>query len=325
MRRLLDRLDRGFFAEAPAERLALLRLLVGAFALVYLCVRAVHLQRVGHLPPESFRPIGVVSALSAPLPLWAVRGLVGAAIAAGAAFVAGYRFRVAGPLFSALLLWVLTYRNSWGMVFHTENLLVLHVIALSLGASADALSLDARAARRAGAAPPAPDGRYGWPIRLFCAITVASYFIAGVTKLRNSGLDWAFSDILRNYVAYDNVRKIALGDTHSPLGGALVRYRFLFPPLALASLAMELGAPLALFSRRIAVVFCGAAWLFHLGVLLTMAILFPYPLLGIAFAGFFELEKMRDLRRPRRASMGVGPSRRYAPSSGASSSGSHTT
>ncbi|WP_437512079.1 HTTM domain-containing protein [Sorangium sp. So ce1099] len=297
MRRLLDRLDRAFFAEAPAERLAIVRLLVGGFALVYLCVRAVHLQRVGHLPPESFRPVGVISVLSAPLPLWAVRGLIGAAIAAGAAFVAGYRFRIAGPLFGALLLWVLSYRNSWGMVFHTENLLVLHVIALSLGAAADAYSLDAR---RAGA-PPAPDGRYGWPLRLLCAITVTSYFIAGITKLRNSGLDWAMSDILRNYVAYDNVRKIALGDTHSPLGGALVRYPFLFPPLALASLAMELGAPLALFSRRVAVVFCSAAWLFHLGVLLTMAILFPYPLLGIAFAGFFELEKMRDLRRPRRA------------------------
>ncbi|KYF76793.1 hypothetical protein BE11_43260 [Sorangium cellulosum] len=305
MRRLLDRLDRAFFAEAPAERLAIVRLLVGAFALVYLCVRAVHLQRVGHLPPEGFRPIGVVSVLSAPLPLWAVRGLIGAAIAAGAAFVAGFKFRVAGPLFGALLLWVLSYRNSWGMVFHTENLLVLHVIALGLAPAADACSLDARAARRAGppSAPsaPAPHGRYGWPLRLLCAITVTSYFIAGVTKLRNSGLDWAFSDILRNYIAYDNVRKIALGDTHSPLGGALVRYGFLFPPLALASLAMELGAPLALFSRRIAVVFCGAAWLFHLGVLLTMAILFPYPLLGIAFAGFFELEKMRDLRRPRRA------------------------
>ncbi|WP_434046465.1 MULTISPECIES: HTTM domain-containing protein [Sorangium] len=307
MRRLLDRLDRAFFAEAPAERLAIVRLLVGGFALVYLCVRAVHLQRVGHLPPEGFRPIGVISALSAPLPLWAVRALIGAAIAAGAAFVAGFKFRVAGPLFGALLLWVLSYRNSWGMVFHTENLLVLHVIALGLAAAADAYSLDARAARRAAAGPPsgssapAPHGRYGWPLRLLCAITVTSYFIAGVTKLRNSGLDWALSDILRNYVAYDNVRKIALGDTHSPLGGALVRYGFLFPPLALASLAMELGAPLALFSRRIAVVFCGAAWLFHLGVLLTMAILFPYPLLGIAFAGFFELEKMRDLRRPRRA------------------------
>ncbi|WP_437625297.1 HTTM domain-containing protein [Sorangium sp. So ce1151] len=302
MRRLLDRLDRAFFAEAPAERLAIVRLLVGGFALVYLCVRAVHLQRVGHLPPESFRPVGVISVLSAPLPLWAVRGLLGAAIAAGAAFVAGYRFRVAGPLFGALLLWVLSYRNSWGMVFHTENLLVLHVIALSLGAAADAYSLDARRARHAGAlSPPAPDGRYGWPLRLLCALTVTSYFIAGITKLRNSGLDWAMSDILRNYVAYDNVRKIALGDTHSPLGGALVRYRFLFPPLALASLAMELGAPLALFSRRVAVVFCSAAWLFHLGVLLTMAILFPYPLLGIAFVGFFELEKMRDLRRPRRA------------------------
>lgn len=297
IRRLLTRVDRAFFAEAPAERLALLRLLVGGFALVYLCVRAAHLGSVTRLPPSSFRPVGVVAALSAPLPAAVVWGLIAAAIAAGAAFVAGYRFRVSGPLFGALLLWVLSYRNAWGMVFHTENLLVLHVIALGLARAADAYSLDAR---RAGAPRPEPDGRYGWPIRLLCAITVTSYFIAGIAKLRNSGLAWATSDILRNYIAYDNIRKIALGDTHAPLGGALVRYPFLFPPLAFATLAFELGAPLALFSRRLGVVFCGAAWLFHLGVLVTMAILFPYPLVGVAFAPFFEVERLRDLRRPAR-------------------------
>jgi len=27
------------------------------------------------------------------------------------------------------LLWTLTYRNAWGQIFPTENLLVLHVIA----------------------------------------------------------------------------------------------------------------------------------------------------------------------------------------------------
>ena len=296
MRALLARFDRAFFAPAPPERLAVLRLLAGGFALVYLCVRAGHLQHVGHLPRASFAPVGVVSVLSAPLPLWAVRGLIAAAIVSGAAFVSGYRYRLSAPLFGALLLWVLSYRNSWGMVFHTENLTVLHVIALACGRAADALSLDARRAR---APRPEPDSRYGWPIRLFCAITVTSYFIAGVAKLRNGGLDWITSDVLRNYIAYDNVRKIALGDTHAPLGGTLVRYGWLFPPLAAGSLALELGAPLALVSPRFAVVFCAAAWLFHLGVLAVMAILFPYPLLGIAFAGFFEVEKLRDLRRPR--------------------------
>src|SRR4029079_4249046 len=119
------------------------------------CIRAVHLQHVGHLPPASFAPIGVVSVLSTPLPLSAVRSLVAAAIAAGAAFVAGYRFRVSGPLFGALLLWVLSYRNAWGMVFHTENLMVLHVIALALTRAANAMSLDARRAR---APRPEPAG-----------------------------------------------------------------------------------------------------------------------------------------------------------------------
>jgi hypothetical protein len=294
---LLRRLDRALRAPAPPERLAALRLLVGGFGLVYLCARAVHLQRFEHLAAANFAPVGVASILTAPLPTWAARALVAGAIASGAAFVAGHRFRVTGPLFGALLLWVLSYRNSWGMIFHTENLLVLHAIAIGLAPAADAWSLDAR---RRGAPRPEPDGRYGWPIRLLSALTAATYLLAGVAKLRNSGADWVTTDILRNYVAFDNVRKIALGDTHAPLGGALVRHRWLFPPLALATLAIELGAPLALLSRRIARVFCLGAWLFHVGVLATMAILFPYPLLGVAFASFFEVELLRDLLRPRR-------------------------
>jgi hypothetical protein len=289
LRRLATALDRGFLAPAPAERLAALRILVGAFAFIYLCVRALHLQNVAHLAAAQFRPVGVVAVLSSPLPLWAVRGLVAASIAAGAAFVAGYRFRISGPLFAALLLWVLCYRNSWGMVFHTENLMVLHAAALGLTRSADVWSIDAR---RAPLPAPAADARYGWPVQLLRVITVTAYFIAGVTKLRNSGLGWVTTDSLRNYIAYDNVRKFALGDTHASLGGELVRHGWLFPPLAAASLAMELGAPLALLGRRLALVFCAAAWAFHAGVLAMMAILFPYPLLGLAFAAFFDVEEL---------------------------------
>lgn len=293
---LLRALDARFRAPAPPERLAAARVLVGLFALIYLLARAGYLTNFSSFRPDQFAPIGVVSLLSAPLPRAAVLGLFAAATLASAAFTLGFRYRVAGPAAAALVLWVLTYRNSWGQIFHTENLLVLHLAVLGLvPAAADALSLDAR-----GREPPPPSARHGWPLFLLSAITAAAYLLAGVAKLRIGGLDWALGDTLRNQIAYDNVRKLLLGSGYSKLGGALLAHRWIFPPLAVLSLAIELGAPLAILHRRVAMVWALLAWGFHLGVLVLMAILFPYQLSGVAYASLFPLERaVARLRRIR--------------------------
>lgn len=275
-----------WYPPTPPERLASLRILIGTFGLVYTTVRAPYLADFSRFGPADFAPVGPVAVLSAPLPAAAVFTLVALAIASGVGFVLGWRFRVTGPLHAAALLWVLSYRNSWGMVFHTENLLVLHVLVLGLGRSADALSLDARRERGD------PNGRYGWPVMLMCTITAGAYVLAGIAKLRNSGLDWITTDILRNYIAYDNLRKIGLGDVHSPLGGMLVAHGWVFPPLALFTEILELAAPVALFGRRLAAWWCGLMWSFHLGVLAVMAIFFPYQLLGFAYLPFFRAERL---------------------------------
>ncbi len=296
----LTALDARFRAPAPAERLASARILVGAFALVYLLARSGYLTRYGAYRPDQFAPVGVVSVLSAPLPPALVAALFAAAVLAAAAFTAGLWFRVAGPACAALLLWVLTYRNSWGMVFHTENLLVLHAIVLGLVPAADALSVDAARARGDRDRDPAPEsGRYGWPLVLMSAITAAAYLLAGIAKLRIGGVEWAVGDALRNQIAYDNLRKLMLGDGYSRLGAALVAHGWLFPPLAVMSLLIELGAPLALVHRRVAVVWAASAWGFHLGVVVLMAILFPYQLTGVAYASFFPLERAVALLRRR--------------------------
>ena len=203
--------------------------------------------------------------------------------------MAGWRFALTGPLFALLLLWVISYRNSFGQIFHTENLMVLSVLILALGSSADAYSLDERAGRTRARVD---DGyRYGWAVRLICLMTVLAYVVAGLTKLQNAGVDWLTGDVLRNYVAYDNLRKIELGDVHSPLGAWMVSYGWMFPPLALFSVAVELGAPLALLGGRITRAWIAAAWLFHVGILAVMAIMFPYQLLGIAFLPFLPVEQ----------------------------------
>lgn len=290
-------------APAPAVRLGWLRVLLGAYAWVYALVRLPAWFGMLRYRPAQFRPVGPIAVLQQPLPDVAVLALVFGTLLLGAAFCLGWRFRWTGPLFAAAFMVLLSYRNSWGMIFHTENLMSFHILVLGLGRSADAVSMDARAGRTRG--EPAVSWRYGWPIRLMCAVTVLVYLLAGIAKVKHAGLAWVTSDALLNFVAYDNVRKLELGAGYAWLGGFLLAYDWLFPPLAAMSLALELGAPVALLHDRLARVWVLLVWSFHLGVLLVMFIFFHYPLLGFAYLGFFRVEvaaeRVREWVATRRA------------------------
>ncbi|MCU0685329.1 MAG: HTTM domain-containing protein [Polyangiaceae bacterium] len=293
---LLARFADWWTPPAPAARLAAIRLLTGVYALGYFAIRAKHLSAVARLPEAQFRPVGV--ALLAPGPLAAplVYATVAAAALGSLAYALGWRYRVTGPLFALLLLWVTSYRNSWGMLFHTDNLAVAHVAVLAFAPAADALSLDAR---RRGSPPPPEGHRYGFPLRLLCLITALTYVLAGVAKLRNGGLGWAAGESLRVWIGIDNLRKMELGDVYSPLGFALLRHPWVFAPFATFTLAVEFGAPFALAGRRPATIWCVSGWLFHAGVLAFMGILFAYPFSGIAFAPFFRAERLVEALRLR--------------------------
>jgi hypothetical protein len=291
----LGDLERAFFAPAPARRLASLRVLTGAFCLAYLLLRARALGDFARLSPERFEPVGVIRVLTAPLPAGVVWGVWALCVAFAIAFTLGYRFRIAGPAFALLLLWVTSYRNSWGMVFHTENLAVLHVAVLSLS------NADAALARGTASEPAIADhGRFGWPIRLICAITAATYLIAGLAKLRLTGLDWIDGEVLRSHLAHDAVRKIQIGSVHSAFGLWLAQYAWPARILSPFTLLLELGAPLALISRRVALPWAIGVWTFHVGVLLTMAIAFLYPISGVGLAAFAPVERLWEWRGLRR-------------------------
>lgn len=283
----MSALDRFYFKRMPARRLAGVRVYVGLYAAVYLLVRLPHLLGFAAYDAAFFAPVGVASLLDVPLPPLLYQGLVALTVALSWAFLFGVAHRWLAPVFAASLLFVLTYTNSFGKILHTDNMLVLHVAILALASSADSLSLDARRS-----APSSPHWRYGWPVQLLCAVTAAVYLLAGIAKLRHSGLAFFDGENLRNYIAFDNVRKAELGSVSSPIGPALLAYTGVFALLAWVSLALELGAPLALFHRPLGRAWAVAVMAFHLGVLALMAIAFAYPLSGAAFAAFFDLERM---------------------------------
>lgn len=287
-------LERFWLPTTPALRLATLRVLVGAYGLAYVLVRLPHLLSYAIDDLDRFQPVGVVTLAPSPTLPIVYQVLVGALVVTSATFMLGYRHRVLAPLHAMLLTWVLTYTNSWGKILHTDNLLLAHVVVLAIAPATDALSLDARGKPAAGDHP-----RYGWAPKLMVAITTAAYLLAGVAKLRNGGLHFLGGETLRNFVAFDNARKIELGDFYSPIGAALLPYPSLFAVLAWVSIVLELGAPLALH-QRLGRLWAIAMWGFHLGVLALMAIAFVYPLSFLAFTPLFDVEKLWA-KRPFRA------------------------
>src|SRR5690606_1044348 len=60
-----------WFAPAPPERLATLRIAIGLFATLYVLVRLPHFASFAALSPEAFRPVGPCVVLAAPLPPFA--------------------------------------------------------------------------------------------------------------------------------------------------------------------------------------------------------------------------------------------------------------
>jgi len=290
--RLAERLSAWWFSPAPPVRLAGTRVTHGAFTLVYLAQRRSMLGRIHRSEVAHFTPVGPCRVLKRPLPAPVADRIVDATLLATTAATAGLGYRVTGPLSGALLTWTLSYRNSWTMIFHNDNLIVLHAAALAAGPSADALSIDA-CVRGSATGASGPHARYGWPLQLASATTVTTYALAGVAKLAGPlGWKWTSGESLRRQVAVDGVRKEAFASAASPLAYKLYANVALFRVLALGSMAIELLSPIALIDRRLARLWAFGAWQLHWGILAIMKIKFRYQLSGAAYASFLDFEKL---------------------------------
>ena len=235
--------------------------------------------------------------------------LVGTLIV-GVAFVLGWRFAWSGPLFAALLLLAVSYRNSWSMIYHVDNLLVLQILVLGLTRSADALSLDALRRRSVseawdrfvaeagddGASPsdtPDRHWEYGYPIRLLCAVTIAVYALSAIAKLAGPvGLSWALGEGLRNQIGFDALRKELLEGGARPLAYVVFNNVALATVIGIGAITVEVGSIVALFHERIGRLWAVAAYGMHWGIHAVMDISFWYHLTGLAFAPFLVSEEL---------------------------------
>lgn len=166
-----------------------------------------------------------------------------------------------------------------GNVVHDHHL-VWFLALLAASPCGDALSLDARDRGRAVHEVAEPSARYGVPIFFARALIAAIFFFPGVWKLRESGLDWIFSDNLRNqmwwkWAQYDWVPAIRVD-----------HYPRLLRALALFAVAFELSFPVLIFIPRIRKYVALAALLFHAGIEATMRI--PFSSLWLCYVVFVD-------------------------------------
>jgi len=276
-----------FAGTAPPERLAVVRVGVFGFAALYLAARSTSIMSVADLDERRFAPIGPISALDAPVGSTTLLALLIVTIAACFCACVGYRWRLTSILAAVGLTLTLAYRLSWGQVLHTENLLVTHAVLLALMPAADAWGVDAKTGRASREA-----WVYGWALQTLALATIVGYVLAAWAKAKNGGVDWITGDVLRNHIAYDNLQKKMLGDVSSPFASVAVPHGWLFPPMAAASMIIEIGSVAAIARGTIRIWWVALTWLFHLAILALMAILFPYQLIGVAFLPFIKGEEL---------------------------------
>jgi hypothetical protein len=285
---LLRRLDGWLHHEAPATRLAGLRILTTIFVLVYLVANYFEVERLADRQIDEFEPVGIATLLDEPLGsrIWL---LFAVALMAGLASLIGFAFGLTGPLFAGLVLMWASYHSSWGQMLHFEHLFTLHLVILALSPAADAWSVGNKSKRAS------PSVRYGWPIRLLAITTAASYVIAGIAKLRLGGLEWMDGTTLANHIGYSATRMEVLGGFVPPVAPYVIGRLWLLGPMAVAGLVIELVAPLALIGGGWRRWWVAAVLVFHLGTAATMMVWFPYQ--GLAFA-LFPLFRVERLLQP---------------------------
>lgn len=272
---------------AKPIRPAILRLGTGAFTLWNNSRRRAMFHELNRQHESMFAPVGPVRILRRPLPPKVANALFDAAQVTNMMTTLGIAHRVTGPVNAVLQLWTLSYRNSWGMVFHNDNMALMHQMVLGTSRSADALSIDSLV-RDKSLSPQRSARSYGGIPTAMNIASCAVYFISGVAKVRSpQGWKWATGNTLRDQIAADAVRKEAFGTPAPEAAADLYNARGFFTLAGVGALTIELGAPLSLANQRLGQVFSVAAWGMHVGIRYIMGIKFSYNTSGVSYLPYW--------------------------------------
>ena len=249
------RLDAAYLAPGSSHALGCVR--TGLAALIGLRLAVGPYAALADQPDALFVPTPPAAWLPSMPPVAVIVAVQVVGVVAALACVAGRRRRTTFAVAWLALLFLAGLRGSLGKVLHNDVLLLLAAVPI-LAAAHDARPGDGRRS-------PA----HGWPVRAALAVAGAVYLLAGLQKLRHSGIDWVTSDNMR-WVLYGGA---ASGRAPTEAVALAIADRPWASHLAAAGiLGLELAAPVALAVRRWRTWFAVAAVVLHLGTWLTLGL-----------------------------------------------------
>ncbi len=298
LRWLRERWNHYWFEPSSPSNLGLCRMIFfGMMAVLY---RHIHSSSWTAVPDVLWMPIELFDVLSLPvLPAatlwWLDRVWLASLILSCLGLVT--RWSTALALLSGAYL--LGLPHNFGKTHHSDAILLLILGVMALSRCGDAWSLDrmiwrrSARARRLEVQPPRPSGEYTWPVRLVWALMALVFLSAGVSKLRQSGLEWILSSNLR----FQLLRHQYSHGAPDGLALVLAQHLFLTKAMAAGSVALELSAPLALFSRRLRLVIVPSLLLLQTGIWAFMGVSFAQYLAAYIF--WIPWDRVAALAAPR--------------------------
>jgi hypothetical protein len=270
---LRKRWTRFFFEPVEPRNLGLCRVLFfGAFFLFYL---PQDFSAWGYVGDSFFDPIVLFEILRLPVLssdlLVIVQGVWKVSLALSCL---GLFTRVSTISSLTLGVYLLGLENNFGKVHENETLVVISIGILALSRCGDAYSIDRLISRwRQGSNPtqghPRISGDYTWPVRAVWVVFALTFFAAGVSKLRHSGLEWIFSDNMAISLITAQYHNSNL-DPLTSWGLYLAQHAWLLHLVAAGTIVLEVSYPLALFSSKARWVIVPSVFFMLVGVRLLL-------------------------------------------------------
>lgn len=251
---------RFWFAPSAPWQLGLCR--AGFFGLFYVLFLArTDLRWYALFPPGFYQPRSFFTWLPLPTPSWDVLSWLVTAFEISVILAAlGLLTRLATTAAFVLGLYVLGLQFNYGYLHWAHAIVPVVAGILALSPCGDALSVDAGIRRAATGKAARAGGQYRWPIQLVRLVFVTVFLAAGLSKLRQAGLEWVLSDTLRNYFLENQY--VFRTEGGERWGHLLADWLIVRPGLCRAlsatALSVELTAPAALFWP------CARRWLIPL-------------------------------------------------------------
>ena len=304
-----------FVPDARPSDLGAIRVLVGSVLLISTLWE--DLASTAALPRAMMDPIGIMQVLAlVPGYTWftgsaaALQAFEWATALVLLFATIGWKTRWTVPLAAMMYLVLGGLLRQYAWFYHTGLIPLYLLIVLAFLPAGHGWSIDRELRRRRGkdVTPDLPSRRFGWArYAVWTAITLP-YFAAGISKLRNGGLDWWEASNFK-FILYQSALRPMEFDFDLSLAFATWPDSF-FEVLAISALLGEVLYLLNLFSRRARWILPATMMLMHVGILLLQNILFfDLILLQAIFFNFRPLLRDLKLRVPVRRRLAFGETR----------------